>query len=790
MKIWIRLGIYFITIAAAAMVFIGVLSYHQGKDALEQESFDRLTAVREMKATQIEDYFTLIRDQVTTFAMDPTVVRATQNFERTFDSVHVQLNLNSRKMMKVDSSLNAYFENIYLKKLNSNLDKKTYLATEQSPDPNCRILQSLYMVNNPNAVGEKYKLNSAGDSTTYTRHHQRYHPYFTEYLMKFGYYDIFLVNAHDGNIVYTVYKEVDFGTSLENGPFSNTNIATVYRNVKTHWKDSVGYYSVVDYEPYHPSYNQHAAFIGAPIVQRDSLIGVLIFQMPINRIDDVMTNKRGWDKVGLGKTGETYLVGSDYKIRNQSRFLIEDSAAYFRMIAGLGTDEATISKIKNTRTSIGLQEVKTSGTEDALSGNTASKIFDDYRGVSVLSAYRPLNIPGLNWVIMSEIDEEEAFAPVYGLRMQIIIGCSVMVLLLLAVSYFVSRSFSKPLGILSVDAMEVAKGNFDVEIDIQRKDEIGVLATSFRKMQHSIKKLIGELKDINQNLENKVLERTQEIHLQKELLEVKNKEVTDSINYAKRLQHAILPDFEEMYAALGDSFLLYKPKDIVSGDFYWMFEDGDTLLVATVDCTGHGVPGAMVSVVGANNLERCVREFKLRKPSEILEKLSDLVELTFATEQYEVRDGMDIALVNFNRKTGELQYCGAHNPLWVIPAHADEIVETKADKQPIGKYEYRKPFTNHTFRMNAGDTVYLFSDGYADQFGGPLGKKFKYSTLKKMLLDNCRKTMQEQHDILDETFETWRGMLEQNDDVCMIAFRIPSFGSAQNDAASDDRMSS
>lgn len=465
-------------------------------------------------------------------------------------------------------------------------------------------------------------------------------------------------------------------------------------------------------------------------------------------------------------------MGSDYKIRNQSRFLIEDSAAYFQLIAGLGTDEATINKIKNTHTSIGLQEVKTSGTEDALNGNTATKIFDDYRGVAVLSAYRPLNIPGLNWVIMSEIDEEEAFAPVYGLRMQIIIGCSVMVLLLLAVSYFVSRSFSKPLGILSADAMEVAKGNFDVEIDIQRKDEIGVLATSFRKMQHSIKKLIGELKDINQNLENKVLERTQEIHLQKELLEVKNKEVTDSINYAKRLQHAILPDFEEMYAALGDSFLLYKPKDIVSGDFYWMFEDGDTLLVATVDCTGHGVPGAMVSVVGANNLERCVREFKLRKPSEILEKLSDLVELTFATEQYEVRDGMDIALVNFNRKTRELQYCGAHNPLWIIPAHADEIAETKADKQPIGKYEYRKPFTNHTFLMNAGDTVYLFSDGYADQFGGPLGKKFKYSTLKKLLLDNCRKTMKEQHDILDETFEVWRGMLEQNDDVCMIAFKI------------------
>lgn len=772
MKIWIRLGLYFIAIAAAAMVFIGVLSYHRGKEALEQESFNRLTAVREMKATQIEDYFTLIRDQVTTLAYDPTVVQATQLFENAYNNVRDDLKINERKMMKVDSSLNTYFENVYLKKLNSNLDKKTYLATEQSPDANCRILQDMYMVNNPNPIFEKYKLTSANDSSKYTKVHQHFHPFFLEYLSKFGYYDIFLVDIHNGNIVYTVYKEVDFGTSLEDGPFSKTNIADVYRNVKEHGLDSAGYYSIADYEPYHPSYNQHAAFIGSPIIQGDSMIGVLIFQMPIDRIDDVMTNKNGWHDVGLGNSGETYLVADDYKIRNQSRFLIEDSAAYFKMIADLGTDPGTIRKIRNLHTSIGLQEVKTAGTEDALAGNTGAKIFADYRGVSVLSAYRPLSIPGLNWVIMSEIDEEEAFAPVYELRFQIIIGCGILVLLLLVVAYFLSRSFSKPLAILSADAIELAKGNFDVEIDIRRKDEIGVLATSFRKMQHSIRKLIDEMKHINLNLENKVRERTQEINHQKELMEVKNKEIIDSINYAKRLQHAILPDFEEMYEGLGDSFLLYKPKDIVSGDFYWLFKDGDSLLVATVDCTGHGVPGAMVSVVGANGLDRCVREFDLRKPSEILEKLSDLVTLTFATEQYEVRDGMDIAIVHYNKNTREIQYCGAHNPLWIIPADADEIRETKADKQPIGKYEYRKPFTNHTFQLNQGDTVYLFSDGYADQFGGPLGKKFKYSTLKKLLLDNCRKPMMEQHDILSDTFESWRGNLEQNDDVCMIAFRI------------------
>lgn len=772
MKIWIRLAIYFVVIASTAMLFIGILSYHRGKEALEQESFNRLTAVREMKATQIEDYFMQIRDQVTTMAFDPTVVQATKLFENSFSSVQKDLGLNSRKMMKVDSSLNHYFENIYLKKLNANLDKKTYLATEQSPDANCRILQELYMVSNPNPTFEKYKLNSASDNSTYSKVHNFYHPFFREFLLKFGYYDIFIVDASNGNIVYTVYKEVDFGTSLENGPFSKTNLARVYRNVKEHGMDSTGYFSIADYEPYHPSYNQHAAFIGAPILSNDSIVGVLIFQMPIDKIDDIMTNKRGWEDVGLGKTGETYLVGHDHKIRNQSRFLIEDSAAYFRMIAGLGTDAGTIRKIRNLNTSIGLQEVKTAGTEEAISGKTGTKIFDDYRGVSVLSAYRPIHIPGLTWVIMSEIDEEEAFASVYQLRSQIIFGFAILIIVVLLVSFLLSRNFSRPLKILSKDAIEVARGNFAVEIDIHRKDEIGVLATSFRKMQHSISKLVDELKHININLENKVLERTQELNQQKDLLEVKNKEIIDSINYAKRLQHAILPSIDAMRIAMGESFVLYKPKDIVSGDFYWMYQDGDQLLTATVDCTGHGVPGAMVSVVGANNLDRCVKEFNLRQPSEVLEKLNDLVTLTFETEHYEVRDGMDISLVNYNSKTRILQYSGAHNPLWIIPADADEIRETKADKQPIGKYEYRKPFTHHSFQLQPGDTVYLFSDGYADQFGGPLGKKFKYSTLKKLLLDNCRKTMDEQFALLDDTFEIWRGELEQNDDVCVMAFRV------------------
>jgi serine phosphatase RsbU (regulator of sigma subunit) len=386
---------------------------------------------------------------------------------------------------------------------------------------------------------------------------------------------------------------------------------------------------------------------------------------------------------------------------------------------------------------------------------------------------------GMNWVIMSEIDEAEAFDQVFQLRNQVLIFASILALFIFGVSFFVSKQITKPIKELTYDARQLQKGNFDVKIVIDRKDEIGVLAMSFKKMQHSMKKLILELKEINHNLEEKVLERTQDLQLQKEMVEHKNKEIVDSINYAKRLQQAILPTLQTVYETLPSSFVLYKPKDIVAGDFYWMEKvhepDGsERILLAAADCTGHGVPGAMVSVVGANGLERCVKEFMFHKPSDILEKLTDIVIKTFDTSEEEVKDGMDITLVSINKDNKTLEFAGANNPLWIIRQEAEglELIEVKADKQPIGKFDYRKPFTNHTIQLQEGDCIYLFTDGYADQFGGPQGKKFKYKTLKDLLISLYHSNMQMQHIKINEAFEHWKAEFEQVDDVCIIGFRL------------------
>ena len=270
-------------------------------------------------------------------------------------------------------------------------------------------------------------------------------------------------------------------------------------------------------------------------------------------------------------------------------------------------------------------------------------------------------------------------------------------------------------------------------------------------------------------------EQKLEVEKQKEVvvlahdqLEEKNKEILDSITYAKRIQNAILPPAKVVKEYLQESFILYKPKDIVAGDFYWLEQREGKVLFAAADCTGHGVPGAMVSVVCNNALNRSVREHGLIDPGKILDKTREIVIEEFEKSDEEVKDGMDIAICSLEGNT--LKYAGAHNPLWII--RNGEIIETKANKQPIGQFIKPEPYTTHTFELQDGDSIYIFSDGYVDQFGGVKGKKLKAKAFRELLLSIQDKNMEDQRNIVDESFETWRGNLEQIDDVCVIGVKV------------------
>ncbi len=283
------------------------------------------------------------------------------------------------------------------------------------------------------------------------------------------------------------------------------------------------------------------------------------------------------------------------------------------------------------------------------------------------------------------------------------------------------------------------------------------------------------------------------IQQQKEQVKEKNNELLASITYAKYLQGAIFPSHQQLDRLFAEHFVLLRPQEKVSGDFYWVQEAAGQIYFAVADCTGHGVPGAMVSVVGNEALNRCLREYELYHPHKILDKLTELIEEHFTAGEREMKDGMDIALCRWNPKDKTLTFAGANNPIYIMTTPSPPLknkettrfwprdkssqwglLEIKGSSQPVGKYFAHQPFVQHKISLQKSDQIYLFSDGYPDQFGGPRGKKFMYSRFRQLLLDIQTKSMERQKEILNQTIENWKAENdeEQIDDICVMGIKV------------------
>lgn len=487
----------FVSVAVMAIMSVACISYFSAKDALEKTIFNQLISVREIKATQIESYFDFINHQLASFAKDRMIVNAMLDFKTGFNKL-AEESSGKIDLNNVNQTLNNYYQDEFLAKFSATYEQVQKIDYYQPTSLNAKIAQYLYMANKKNPEDPL-------DGSSYSKAHKNYHLAICDYIENFGYEDLFLIDHKTGDIVYSVLKEIDFGSSLLNNAYKNSNIYDAF--VATKSAEQPGVIKLTDFKPYHPSYNGFDAFIATPIFDGDTQIGILMFRMPHHEINNIMTNKNSWTKIGFSKTGEAYLVANDYTIRNQPRLLIENQEVFFNSLYKIGFNNHQVKKmielINKYESAIGIYPVRTAAVMDASNGVTGAKILNNVFGEQVLSAYKPLNINGIVWYIVTEINSRDALMPINNLRNTLLIFTVGLLLLVAGISLMFSHYvITNPVKNMLNAAHDLLVGDGDLtkRIPVISGDEIGNTAEALNGFLEKLQNVMLDIRSAMETL--------------------------------------------------------------------------------------------------------------------------------------------------------------------------------------------------------------------------------------------------------------------------------------------------
>ena len=465
-----------LAVSIGSIAVIAYQGYRSGRAAIRNSVEKQLISLREAKSSQIEAYFRTLRSEIEVLGNNPTTAAAMRDLSTSFGTI-----LGDAKSVdgKRSEELRQFYKRDFAPRLEQNLGQAVNSDIYLPSSILARHLQYEYIIDNPNDVGKKDKLDDAGDGTDYSKFHKRYHPIFRKVVDEFGYYDLFLID-NNGNIVYSVFKEADFGTSLLIGPYARSSLAKAFKDAQ---QQNSGYVSTADFSSYDPSYGAPAAFMATPLYEGTNLIGVMAVQVPVDEINTVMTNAGNWEADGLGQSGETFLVADDFLMRSDSRALVQRPEEYVEALRNNPrVGEETIEQIERLSTSVLEQTADSDAVESALAGKTGIATVENYLGDTVISAYGPLDIQGLKWAIVSEIDRDEIFQPITRFTQQVMISAAGLVFLITLASLWLARKFLEPVNRLSEGFSRLAKGHKEVDVEVLAEDELGYLAKSFNHM--------------------------------------------------------------------------------------------------------------------------------------------------------------------------------------------------------------------------------------------------------------------------------------------------------------------
>jgi len=464
---------------ALAVLITGVLAYIQARDALESAVLNQLTAARETKTNQVENYFRSVRAEMRLLAASKMAVDAMRGFRDAVDELNRQ-----PVPEEMRRNVQGWYEERYLPMVRRLLGRDTPATDFEPSTPAAYFLQDWYVVENPHPEGRRLLLDDARDASAYSKVHAIFHPLMRTAAATLSFADLMMIDPRRGRIIYSVDKDADFGTSLQAGPYRRSNLAAAAARCAAAPDQSTT--CLEDFSDYLPSDGSPEAFMAAPIIDQGTVIGVLVARLAIGEIDDIVTGGRRWRHEGFGQTGEAYLVGADLLVRSTPRSYYENRDAYLAEIRAAGTSAAELDNIRRYRTPVLQQRVDTAASRAAVGGIEGTGRVIDFRGIPVLSSWGPVKVPGVTWGLVAEIDESEAFRPVYRLARDIaLVGAAAMLVVILT-SAWLSRSLMGPLRDLTTGARKFAAGDRNVHVAVRSRDEIGQLCAAFNGMVDEI----------------------------------------------------------------------------------------------------------------------------------------------------------------------------------------------------------------------------------------------------------------------------------------------------------------
>ncbi len=490
-----------------ATYLVGQTAYGTASAGLNTAAQELLVSVRETKKTQLEEYFNVLVAETQAVARSTTAIDGLRGFKQGVNSF-VKDTGGDAKIAAAKTALTDFyskdFSNEFLKK-NIKL-KADGAALIEKLDSTSIAMQNQYIVANPNPLGQKEKLATSPDPSSYSKVHAQIHPSMEAFQKKLGLYDMFLIDADSNRVVYTVFKELDFSSNLETGVAAKTGLAEVVgKALKAKSKDEA---YVSDYQPYLASYDEQAAFVAAPVFDGEKLVGALAVQIPIGKINAIMTGSAKWKESGLGQTGEAYVVGADKLVRSEIRFLVEDKTKWLTE-NGDQFGKERVDAIQKKNTAVGILSINTDAVKKAFAGETGFVTYRGYRGFDLVGAYAPFKVHGLNWAIVAKQDASEVFAETNALKgnlLLIAIGSAILLagLAVLAIFIYVEK-FMKPIEQLQSTVQKVAKGDFEARSQITTGDEMQTLGNAFDNMLNDRVSAMAKAESENETMNNSVI---------------------------------------------------------------------------------------------------------------------------------------------------------------------------------------------------------------------------------------------------------------------------------------------